>query len=45
MTEEQVKALIKQMIADGDLVIEVVNVIDNEETNTGHEELKLVAKY
>tara|TARA_A100001515_G_C4438495_1_gene166161 strand:+ start:121 stop:258 length:138 start_codon:yes stop_codon:yes gene_type:complete len=45
MTEEQVKALIKQMIADGDLVIQIVDVTDNEEAGTGHQELKIVATY
>ena len=45
MTEEQIKALIKQMIADGEIVVEMVSVIDNEETGSGHMEMKLVVKY
>ena len=45
MTEEQVKALIKQMIADGDIVVEMVSTITDEETGTGYQEMKLVVKY
>tara|TARA_R100000278_G_C5362647_1_gene125993 strand:+ start:91 stop:228 length:138 start_codon:yes stop_codon:yes gene_type:complete len=45
MTEEQVKALIKQMIADGEIVIRIVPVITNEETNTGYEEMQIVTTY
>ena len=45
MTEEQVKALIKQMIADGEIVIRIVPVITNEEVGSGHEEMQIVTTY
>ena len=45
MTEEEVKALIKQMIADGDISIEkLINEV-NENTDTSNEKIKIVTNY